>query len=894
MVGAGRGPHASTLGDYLAATGRDITAALRPVRWDPDAQQPAWIEALLVFLDRQPESPGATDVLRAVARALLPTTIGIAITDDARAQLDATLGTRLAVAWQRVADLPATREEWIDLLEERPSLAYTIGITAAHWRRAYAELLARLAVDLPRLQRELFDGIEPGPVVGVRGDAGDQHAGGRSVVLLDFASGHALAYKSKDLRHVAATQQLLEFVSSRGASPALRARRVVAVGDDYGWESLVAAAPVAEGEFPRYYRRLGMTIRLMQLLGARDLWADNLVADGSHPVFIDLECMLAPHPRPLATVDIDPQAVDALESTVVATSIAVQPWSDPLSLPLLDVGCLSPAGDLMGADGSALLPLPAYRPFTLRATADAWRFTDQVLAGYRDMQTLLATHRAELAFADGPLVALKGVWVRHIRRNTWDCYQLIRSGVSGEALAGGVERETVFAGLMRSVFEVAGIDRTDLIEMVLSEIDGLRQLDVPIFGSHTDSDAVVTADGRPIPGHFAGTGWDALCARVAGLEDFDLDWHTAVLSSCLDAARDASPRHGAGSVVSAGAGAATPSVDELVASADSIAFDLLRARFDSGDWIGQTWHPVTGVRTVECVGADLGSGAAGFAVLLAEAGAATGNVTYRDACIDILESVTRLTEAMPCGARHQRIAGPALVVGGLAGVGATIHALARAARRLGEPRLLDAAIGLLAPVADLVRRPPRGARAPRADLPTGWAGLAANLFLLRQQTGALALLDELLAELCTRLTDPARPPCAPGRAARAVPGGEDGITLVLHRLGLRTDGRIGIGTTHGARLVAAEICGTAVLGATPSSTSELLDRAELHLAARDRTGAARVLANVLAGHAATGRWYPDRVGDDRIAVGALDGTTRIGLLLLAAANSGVRLLTTLH
>ncbi|MDF9816929.1 type 2 lanthipeptide synthetase LanM [Streptomyces sp. SPB162] len=809
---AGEPAAAGVLLDHLASTGRELGEGLRPVALRDPSVVPDWAHALIGFLRAQPAAPttattapGAiTASFRTAAGALLPydatgagntaSVLGVQVLDSAKADLAETLVRRLTEAldlpmryevqsssahpgggdWDAQGGPDASQEGWLARLERLPALAFLVGTVCRHWQHVYTEMFARLASDRDLLRARMWDGTDPGALAAVHGDAGDRHAGGRSVALLYFADGQGVVYKPKDLRHATAYMDLVRDLNGAGLSPALHVRTVLVRsdrsapdgvvtagsgehapdhGDAYGWEELVPALPCTDRDgFARFYRRLGMTVRLVQLLEGRDLWSDNLLASGEYPVITDLECLLYPRVQtPPALPAGQGGLLDVLESTVVRTAMAVQPWVPSKDRPVVDIGCLSRADDLEIEPGKPALPLPPYRPVHDGEKADPWEYTDEVVAGYRDMHRTLAGMRERLAATDGPLAGFKGVWVRYIWRHTWDGYKILRTSTSPLALSDGATRETVIAGALRGAVAARAGDsaRGDLLEVVLSELDSYRVLDIPFFRSMTTSSSVFTAQGHEIPHHFQSTAWDRLHARITELDRFDLDLHTAVLSGCVDAARS-------GTQLPAAAPARTrtalsvPTAGELLDQAVRLGDQMLADRQRTpagGGWIGLSWYPATGLRQVEVLsGVDLVTSGVGVALFLAELWSATGSPRFRQAAHETLWAAAALIDPRhPASfgfARDTRLASGVPVPGGLAGPGSLIHALARGAESLAEPAFLDVARALVPGAAALAAAPAgrssaRDAdRLPYQDGPLGTAGLLLNLLRLRRSTGA--------------------------------------------------------------------------------------------------------------------------------------------------------------
>ncbi|KQV18808.1 MULTISPECIES: DUF4135 domain-containing protein [unclassified Kitasatospora] len=1012
---AGEHGGAGALLDHLAETGRPLGDGLRGVVLADPAVLPDWALALAVFLRTLPAAPSAETsapgalgaAFVAAAGELLPYgtggILGVPVSDRARADLAGTLTGRLVEAcnlafchelqtltgrpratdWDAAGGLDTSQEGWLARLERLPALAYLVGTVCRQWQHVQTELFARLAADRALLVEQMWEGEDPGPLDSVRGEAGDRHAGGRSVSLLYFASGRAVVYKPKDMRHATAYLDLSRRLNEE-LSLDLPVRTVLIRSDrgddghaaslaahcenDYGWEELVPHRPCADaGGFARFYRRLGMTIRLVQLLEGRDLWADNLLADGEHPALIDLECLLYPRVQTPPTISAEQHGLlDDLESTVVRTAMAFQPWTPAKASTALDIGCLSRIGSLEITPGVPALPLPPYRPVHLdetgeTVTADPWEYSEELTEGYREMHRTLHRLRDELASPEGPLASFRGIWVRYIWRHTWDGYKIIRASTSPLALDSGATRETVIAGALQGAITALAGDpgRGDLLEVVLAELDSFRQLDIPFFRSLTSSTSAFTADGQEIPGHFRSTGWQRLQDRVAELDSFDLDAHLAVLTGCVDAARGgaelpvpAVPRSVRSRI---------PGNGELLDRAVEIGDRILADRRGNG-WLGQSWYPGSGLRQVEVLGLDLASGTPGLAVLFAELWAATGEPRFHRAAHRTLTAAARLIDpAAPRAfafAADSRLAGGSPVPGGFAGPGALIHALARVGTLLGEPELIASAQGLVpgtvAVATPAPARPGRPPRTPNPDVPLGSAGLLLNLLRLRRVTGpghaptddgiralAAAALEQLSAE-----------PDADGEVDHGfldlVPTGTDSIAAALARVVAeapallaapdavreRLRGHRFATATRAGRLacldtavaLGAGIVDPAELAAltppvserqiTGRSTRDLVATAGEALTAAEagllhtvpdpldsllpgpfydgREAAALLVGELIVRHDTTGSWYPDRAADDRINLGALDGSAAVGLLLLRLLDPATAPLATLR
>ncbi|MFD8478836.1 type 2 lanthipeptide synthetase LanM [Kitasatospora sp. NPDC059673] len=999
---AGDQRSAGVLLDHLAESGRPLGEGLRRVRLADPAKLPSWAYPLAVFLRAQSAGsatgPGAIAAgFVAAADALLPagdgTILGVPVTDKGRADVVGTLTGRLvevanltlcqefqlatgrprATSWDAEGGPDASTAGWLARLERLPALAYLLGTVCRQWQEMYTELFARLAADRTSLVEEMWHGADPGALDAVHGDAGDRHAQGRSVALLRFESGAGVVYKPKDMRHATAFLGLVERLN-RELSLDLPLRTVLVRSDrgddghgaslstdcsgDYGWEQLVPSRECADpAGFARFYRRLGMTIRLVQLLEGRDMWADNLLADGEHPVLIDLECLLYPRVQnPPVLKEAQHALLDELETTVVRTAMAFQPWTPAGRTDALDIGCLSRVGSLEIVPGVPALPITAYRPVHDGRSADPWEYTDEVVEGYREMHAALYRLRAELADPAGPLSGFRGVWVRYIWRHTWDGYKILRASTSPLALDDGATRETVIAGALRGAVTARSgdTDRGDLLEVVLAELDSFRTLDIPFFRSLTTSSSVFTADGREIPGHFRSTGWQRLQQRVAELDGFDLDTQVAVLSGCIDAAR-AGTEQPPGKPLRPLAAAEPPTPGELLAEAVAVGDRILAARRGTG-WVAQGWYPGTGLRQVEVLGPDLTSGTLGIGLFLAELWSATGEPRFHRAAHHLLADAAALIDPQEpkafVFAGDSRLASGAPVPGGFFGPGAIIHGLARGGLLLGETDFLTAAQalvpGALSVAESASNRPGRPVKVPHGDLPLGTAGLLLNLLRLRRAGGSHPDTDAAIRTLAATALDRFGDQAPAFDFLELVPGGPDSIAVALartvaeapallddpeavrarlraHRFATGTgSGRLacldtavslGADAVAGADLAAlappvtgpelAALTGRALL----SAATEALTAAEaglVHTLPEEveallpgpfydgREAAALMVRELLTRHRLHGTWFPDRAVHDAVNLGALDGTVAVGLLLLRLHDASAAPLATLR
>lgn len=159
------------------------------------------------------------------------------------------------------------------------------------WLEQVVEFLERFQNDLPLLRNKF--GREINRIASLKMDAGDAHNRGRSVIILFFESSFGLVYKPKNLNIVRKFHSLIDWINTQQPNLLLKNYTVIPRGN-YGWEEKVKQHPCVNlKEVEHYFQRCGMYLCLMYLLDGIDLHHENVIANGEHPMLIDLETLFA-------------------------------------------------------------------------------------------------------------------------------------------------------------------------------------------------------------------------------------------------------------------------------------------------------------------------------------------------------------------------------------------------------------------------------------------------------------------------------------------------------------------------------------------------------------------------------------------------------------------------
>lgn len=601
------------------------------------------------------------------------------------------------------------------LWAEYPVLARLVAERVRYWIDTRLELLDHLIEDLPSLRSTVLPG-DPGGLVAVRMGAGDGHRRGRSVAIVEFAHGRVV-YKPRSLATDLAFDRVLAWMNDSSLRPELR--RLVSIDrGTHGWvEHIDSDAATDSAGVDRYARRLGILSALLYALNATDFHLENVMAEGEHPVLVDLESVI--HVELEAAPSTDPllgPAHRALATSVYATGLV------PAKILVNDEnGSVAWDFSAIGGRGGQLSPFAvgafddeatdtmrfAPRRIEMQQESNLPRSTDgeifelvghreQFEQGLRDGYRLLMEHADELCAADGPLSGFDDAEARHIARATNIYARLLGDATHPDFLRRGSDRERVLSRLMRGLGEVAYREA-----MYLNEIAELRRGDIPLFTVHLGTGVVRGGDHDQWIGVMDEPPLTAVRARIRSLDEDDLTLQARITEMAFASTSMSGDRVWSDGRRRETLGAPAEA-EEFAEAARRCALRIIDTAVRDEDGIG--W---LGLRLMDdqhwvlsATEFDLYSGISGIAVGLDAVAAATGDPVVDEVSLQILDQIGDLIRAQD--AEKLRVghtpSGP-LDIGAMGPLAGTVHALATAAARRGDPALAAPA-ELLLPVLD--------------------------------------------------------------------------------------------------------------------------------------------------------------------------------------------------
>lgn len=702
---------------------------------------------------------------------------------------------------------------------ELPVLARLLATVVDLWAASCRDLVSHWRQDAAAVQRDILDapGSARPRITRIAAGLSDAHGGGRTTHILTLEGGPRVVYKARSLGMDAAFARWLAWCNERGAPHGVLDHALHRLLDrgDRGWAEFVAAAPCPDAAAARrFHLRAGQLLALLHASGARDAHFENLIAQGEHPVMIDLEAWLPPRLARWLPAPGDESRAGAalrLEHSVLATGLLPRWQPDGPRDDVVDVGGL-------GGGRPGTRPRPVWRAVNTDLMVRAWSPVDvpvqpnvpvldgrplapaawarEVGEGFAAMYRFLQARREEILAPEGPLGNLAGLRGRLIFRPTRAYVRLrdrsVRAGACRDAAARGGELEA----LARVYLDAPGAEGSDIPAtwpLLAAERRALEQGDIPIFHADLAGTVLEGPDGERIPRVIARPAVEALHGRLRGLDPEDLEEQLAYIAAALEPL--ATDEHGPARTETRTETSDPPAsvpvrarpwpsvarssfLDTALDLAGTIRSRAFRGRGGRLSWIGPRY--LAGGETFELapLGTDLYGGTDGIALFFAAleriAGGGWGELALR--C------------ALPGAARDPD------GIGGLVGLGARVYTLVALGRLLDEEEPIREAQRIAARIT-----PERIAADARLDVTLGTAGALLALLALdaalpeERSAGPDPLPDPMdIAAACVRHLLARRLPgsrvwASPGRPPEAgFAHGAAGIACALERYAART------------------------------------------------------------------------------------------------------------
>ncbi|MCF4965699.1 type 2 lantipeptide synthetase LanM [Nostoc sp. CMAA1605] len=422
------------------------------------------------------------------------------------------------------------------------------------WVETVEEFLLRLASDWDEITQNFSPDQELEQVINIEGGLSDPHNRGRSVMIVQFASGLKLVYKPKDLGLEQAYFEFLNWINQQGITFPLKLLKILNCST-HGWMEFVEALPCENQQaVNRYYQRAGMVLCIAYVLRGTDFHYENIIASGEQPVLIDLETLLNPE---ITNQDID-DAVSKLRyklgNSVSATALlpgACIPVGQTSNL-AIDIGGLKDASEdslpllkfvwnYINTDGMVMevqedtnhdLKKPKNQPFGNAIDTSLKNHSQELIDGFQQMYGFFRKYQEDLLAEDSPIKLFKNHKLRIVLRNTQLYFNILSNSLRCQYLRDGVERSIQLDVISKGFISLSD-EQHPLWRIIAPEKQALEQLDIPYVTGNANSKAITINSETTIDNFFEVCGYDAVIQRLQQLSDEDLVHQIKIINAAL-------------------------------------------------------------------------------------------------------------------------------------------------------------------------------------------------------------------------------------------------------------------------------------------------------------------------------------------------------------------------
>jgi type 2 lantibiotic biosynthesis protein LanM len=606
----------------------------------------------------------------------------------------------------------------LTFFQEYSVLARLVATAVDLWVDATGEFISRLALDLSEIQSTFQSGSELGKVTAIQPDLSDRHHGGRSVMVLTFASGLKLVYKPKDLSTEKAYVKLLAWLNQHNISLSFKLFKIIN-RSNYGWAEFIETVSCEnQEESKRYYQRCGMLLCLVYTLNSTDLHHENLVACGEHPVLIDLETIM--HPR---VQEIEESQQDNHKEEKSSGNHRL--WDSVLRTALLPMWQFSPRGEAYDSSGLGGVNLknkenqqqksnesdqnlmvvreklfsknnleseiPSSKSnllFSDENTSALEEYHPEIIDGFQQMYRFLMEHRQTLLAPNSPLTVFSDQFVRFVFRNTSTYTTILQHSLNPKFLKDGLEWSIQLDILSRPM--LFSETKPSCWPLLQVEKQALEQMDIPLFTACSNSADLTVHPNLTIKNYFTEPSFNSVIARLNQLNEQDLEQQIFFIKGSLySGTTDEAHRISLSDDFSSIFDDVVPlTQEEMVQQAILVATGIdkqaIRSADGSATWLAPQYLLEAQRFQIQPMGNSLFDGSFGVASFLAALTQFTPQTRFHDLSLGALQSFRQdLTTAISADFLK------GIGIGGAVGGGAIVYVLTHVSQFLQESTLLE-------------------------------------------------------------------------------------------------------------------------------------------------------------------------------------------------------------
>ena len=419
---------------------------------------------------------------------------GKAATGSSRTILDAYIN------WEETLKLLSTEGPY-------PELGRLVALTKKNWLENTRIMLERIALHHEEIARLM--GITTtalGNLKSAKFGISDAHNNGQTAAILSFGD-RKIVYKPRSLDGEEGWNAIVNEVLNTRMKKAVLVPKIIK-GDGYGFMEFIGSEDCSHtDEIQLCYERYGAILAIAHVIGTCDLHHENIIVSGAHPVVIDAEPLFR------ARLGISQSGEDRLKFERNLSLEGLDVKESVLELGILPLVMKSPLKNEENEDIQAEHEIGALVPYGLESFYDMLPcakdsddlqirpikvkassfpnlpylngtvqlpkdYLDEIINGFTATYEYLEQHKDDFLSDDGFLKNFETAKIRMLARPTMDYTNILSRSLSPEVLNDYEARKE----LIKTDLEITSCQRMDTIDGLLeTELNSILGGDIPLF-----------------------------------------------------------------------------------------------------------------------------------------------------------------------------------------------------------------------------------------------------------------------------------------------------------------------------------------------------------------------------------------------------------------------------
>lgn len=442
----------------------------------------------------------------------------------------------------RFLEMFEDRDNCLNFLQKYPVLSRYVYSVTNHWLSASLELTKRLNNDWTEIC-ETF-GLSLSDRVTAIDFGGDTHNKGRNVCVISFQSNKKIVYKPRNLAIEEAYYEVLDWLTGFDKVPDFKLLKILNK-EDHGWVEFVEHITAdSDEERASFYCRLGVLSALLYAANSVDIFFENVVAHGEHPVVVDLETLFHTDLERVQPRDMRQTVEQYLRCSVMSLGIFPEPSLSGEEGGIFDISAIGAAQDLkapysvtglanFGRADMHIAKIPGWIPEAKNnpGIENANEVpASELLRGFEIGYGIIEKCKDNLFTDDCAFGRFKGALGRVIVRDTKYYGSLEMDAFHPDLLRDEIDRSWHWDNLWNETLE-----RSYLSDFIGSEMKQIDEHDIPHFSIEVGNNEIRDSDELVFKCDSSQTGWEQAKERVREFSEKDCERQSWLIRSSLGA-----------------------------------------------------------------------------------------------------------------------------------------------------------------------------------------------------------------------------------------------------------------------------------------------------------------------------------------------------------------------